>query len=195
MWLSGYVEVLQGFDAAHCPNPIPGGYRWAMVYAGGSSATHAWTQAELDRVKHLPRLPVWVPTPGDEDPVSVADEFLAWLAGHKVPPISAAPHRPVHVMWDMETGQEPDAAWLNRAADRMAAHGYWNLVYGSISTLFAQPVRAGYIVANPTGQPHMYAHPGARGTQWADNVKIPGGLIDQDVLDRDTVGQLWMPAS
>lgn len=193
MWLSGYVEVDPGFDAAHCPDPVPSGYKWAMVYAGGSSATHAWDEAELHRVNQLPRLPVWVPTPGRDDPLKAADAFLAWLTAHHVPPISAAPHRPVHVMWDMETGKEPDAAWLNKAADRVAAHGYWNLVYGSISTLFGQPARSGYIVANPTNQPHMYPHAGARGTQWAEDVKVPGGLIDQDVLDRFLVGQLWMP--
>lgn len=194
MQVQGYVEVVEAFDAAHCPDPVPDGYRACMVYAGGSSATHAWTQAELDRAAHLPRLPVWVPTPGHEDPHAVADQLLAWLAGHKVPQLADQCGHHTFVMWDMETGKEPDAAWLNRAADRVAAHGYRNLVYGSISTLFGQPARSGYIVANPTGRPHFYQHPEVEGTQYAWNVKVPGGTIDQDLFSVRVLRQLWQPA-
>lgn len=193
MWTQGYVEVLPVFDAEHCPDPLPADFRACLVYAGGSSAAHAWDQAELDRVAHLPRLPVWVPTPGHDAPLAAADQFLAWLAAHNVPSTGQNGGQPVHVMWDMETGQEPDAHWLNRAADRLAEHGYWNLVYGSTSTLFGQPARDGYIVANPTGAPHMFAHPQVKGTQYAFNVKTAGGAIDESLFTVELVHQLWMP--
>src|SRR5215470_12120305 len=96
VWVPGFVECLAMFDAAHCPDPVPTGYDVAAVYAGGSSATHAWSQAELDRVAHLLRLPVWVPTPGHENPEHVAGEFVVWLREHGVPNSQEAGH-PVHV--------------------------------------------------------------------------------------------------
>src|SRR5215472_7517315 len=153
-WVPGLVPVVKGFDAAHCPDPVPAGYEWCMVYAGGTSATHAWEQAELALVRHLPRLPVWVPTPGSDDPVNAAQLFVAWLKAHNVPPVRGGEH--TRVMWDMETGREPDPEWLKKAASVLALAGYFNLVYGSIDTLFGQPARSGYVVANPTNVLHMY---------------------------------------
>ena len=192
MWVQGYVEVELGFDAEFCPDPVPAGYRWCMVYAGGTSATRAWDDAELARVAHLPRLPVWVPTPGSDDPVAAGEAFVDWLTAHKVPSIKAS-GRPCHVLTDLETGTEPDPKWVNVFADQLANAGYWNLEYGSISTILAQPVRSGYVVANPTGMPHLYPHAGVVGTQFAFDVRVPGGLIDQDVLDVFKARQLWMP--
>ena len=193
MWTEGYVEVLPVFDAEHCPDPLPADFRACLVYAGGTSAAHAWDQAELDRVAHLPRLPVWVPTPGHDAPLQAADDFIHWLNQHNVPSRNAGSGQPVHVLWDMETGQEPDAHWLNRAADRLAEHGWFNLVYGSTSTLFGQPARDGYIVANPTGAPHMFMHPQVKGTQYAFDVQTAGGKIDESLFAVELVNQLWMP--
>jgi len=192
-WTPGYVQVAPGFDAAHCPDPVPAGYEWCMVYAGGSSATHAWDAAELALVAKLPRLPVWVPTPGTDDPVTAGNAFLRWLTVHNVPKTNARSDH-TRVMWDMETGQEPDPAWLNKAAGVTAAAGYRNLVYGSISTLFGQPARSGYVVANPTGVLHLYQHPNVVATQYAFDVKTPGGEIDQDVAVVDLVRQMWQPS-
>jgi len=185
-WTPGYVEVEHGFDAEFCPDPVPSGYQWCMVYAGGSSAAHPWDSAELARVAHLPRLPVWVPTPGTDNPVTAAAELMAWLRGHKVP-------AGTHVMWDMETGQEPDPQWLGKAADAVRKAGWLNLIYGSVSSIFGQPRRDGYVVANPTGQPHMYAAANVRATQYSFNVTEPGGQIDQDLMAVDLVRQLWKP--
>lgn len=194
VWTPAYVQVASMFDAETCPDPVPDHYDACMVYAGGSSAAHAWSEAELARVAHLPRLPVWVPTPGHEGALAAADAFLAWLTEHGVPGRAHAQDRPVHVMWDMETGKEPDAAWLDKAADHLAKHGYWNLVYGSTSTLFGQPARDGYVVANPTGQPHMFQRAHVRATQYAFDVHVPGGIIDQTLITRELVNQLWTPA-
>lgn len=193
MWVPGEVEVQLVFDAETCPDPIPPGYVGCMVYAGGSSAAHAWEQAELDRVAHMPRLPVWVPTPGRDDPAAAAAELLAWLKGHGVEPVNPRNGQRVHVMWDMETGKEPDAAWLDQAASHVAAGGYWNWVYGSISTLFGQPARDGYVVANPTGQIHMYLHPQAVATQFQFEVAVSGGTIDRSAFTRAALGSFWLP--
>lgn len=193
MWTPAFVEVVSAFDAAYCPDPVPPGYGACLVYAGGSSATHAWDDAELARVAHLPRLPTWVPTPGHEGPLAAAEALLAWLAAHKVPPVDPRTGQHTHVLWDMETGKEPDAPWLNAAADRVAKDGYWNLVYGSLSTLFGQPSRDGYCVANPTGQPHMFMRPHVKMTQYAFDVAVPGGTIDQSLITAELARQLWLP--
>lgn len=194
MWLEGFVEVQTGFDAEHCPVPVPAGFAWCMVYAGGSSAAHAWSPAELAAVAHLPRLPVWVPTPGSETPLAAAAGFREWLAAHGVP-------TPVHVMWDMEAGRQAgdDPHWLNQAADDLAQHGALNLVYGATGTLFdvtrPMPRRDGYVVADPTGVPHLYPRAGVRATQFAFDVRERGGLIDETAMERDLVRGLWQPQS
>lgn len=195
MWLPGMIDVVAAFDARTCPDPVPPGYAACMAYAGGSSASHAWDDAELGRVAHLPVLPTWVPTPGHEDPLEVANQFLTWLGDHQVPPVNESTGEHVHVLWDMETGQEPDAAWLTKAADRLSAHGYFNLVYGSTSTLFSQPARDGYIVAQPSGVPHLTLRPRVRGTQYEWNVDVPGGVIDRNVWDRQLLRGLWLRAA
>lgn len=193
-WLEAMVAVATMFDAEFCPDPIPVGYQAALVYAGGSSAAHPWEPSELALVAHLPRLPTWVPTPGQDDPVAAAEAFLTWLADHGVPAVR--PGTDVHqlVMWDMETGQDTNARWLKQAADRMAKEGYFNLVYGSISTLFQLPPRSGYMVANPTNEAHMYLRPDVAGTQWTFNKPTTGGKIDIWALLREIVHQFWQPA-
>lgn len=190
MWLVGMVNTSGMFDAEHCPDPIPTGYAAAMVYAGGSSAAHAWDAAERQRVRHLHNLPVWVPTPALDDPVADAQEFLAWLSSEGYPPIVDATGEHQAVMWDMETAGQADARWLNRACDEMAKAGYWNWPYGSAGTLFGLPARDGYVVAHFTGAPHMFLHPDARATQYAAEVATPGGPIDQSAIVNDALRQL-----
>lgn len=194
MWLPGYVDCTEGADAEFCPDPLPADAAWWMVYAGGSSAGHAWDAQELARVAHLPRLPVWVPTPGSEDPVRVADEFLTWLHDHSVPLLDPATGERLRVMWDMERGKTPDPVWLNKAADHLHAAGVRSLVYGSVDTLFRQPPRAGYCVANPTGSVHMYPRPEVVLTQWIFDVVTPGGTIDRSAATTQLVRQMWQPA-
>ncbi len=200
LWLRGYVEVSKAFDAENCPNPVPAGFDACMVYAGGSSAAHAWSEQELALVAHMPRLPVWVPTPGSDNPATAAADFAAWLKAHNVPAINRKGEH-LRVMWDMETGKEPDPQWLNQAADHLLKlAGVRNLVYGSVSTLFGQPQRAGYVVANfpqppAVGQPHLYQRPGVVATQYSAGVPVSGGVIDEDVFTTQLVQQLWLPAA
>lgn len=190
-WVEGMVEVVDGWDSETCPGQLPEGYQMAFIYAGGSSAAHAWTDEEIDRVKHLPLLPIWVPTPGTDSPVEAAQEFIAWLKDHKVPAIVPTSGQHQHVMWDMETGKEPDAKWLREAADEMQAASFWNLVYGSTSTLFGQPERDGYMVANPTNEPHLFLRPGVRATQWGFNQPSGESKIDTWLLAKDLLGCCW----
>jgi hypothetical protein len=188
--------LAHGFDAAYCPDPIPAGYTWCMVYAGGSSAARpdGWTTAELARVEHLPRLPVWVPTPGSDNPRQAAIMFRQWLGDHGVPAAQENGGEHVRVMWDLETGTEPDPRWVTIAADYLLQAGYFNLIYGSPSWLFGQPRRAGYMVADPDGIPLLYPHAGVVGTQYAWNVATPGGPIDANVLLAGVRQRLWQPA-
>jgi len=191
-WVPGQVHCVQSFDAEHCPDPAPTGYEGALVYAGGSSAAHAWTDKEIARAAAVVKwlLPVWVPTPGTDDPVKVGKEFVAWLTAHKVPTSTVAEH-PVHLVWDLETGKEPDAAWADQACRVTTNAGWYNLIYGSLNVIFHQPVRDGYFVANPTGQPHMYDHRDVKATQYAFDVKVPGGVIDQSLVSVELANQMW----
>lgn len=193
-WLEAMIDTASMFDAEFCPDPIPAGYDAALVYAGGSSAAHPWEPAELALVAHLPRLPTWVPTAGTDDPQAAAEAFLAWLSDHGVPAVNPVTGAHQLVMWDAETGQDMNHRWFKQACDHMSSAGYFNLVYGSISTLFALPARSGYMVANPTGAPHMYLRPEVAGTQYTFNKPTQGGKIDQWALVREIVHQFWQPA-
>lgn len=180
------ADVL-GFDGAFCPDPVPadiGGVPvgWCEFYMGGSSAFRpdGWDDAEMERVEHLPKLPVWVPTPGRENPRQSALGCVDALRRYGVP-AHAAPYRAV--LWDLETGTEPDAPWLATARAYLLAAGYDSLVYGSASWIFGYPPYSGYLVADPTGRPHMYVHPGVAGTQYEWGVNVTGGQVDLDLLD------------
>jgi len=197
LWVPGYVECEPGFDAEFCPDPVPSGYSWCMVYAGGSSAAHVWTAAELARVAHLPRLPVLVPTPGVDVPETAAAEFLDWLQAEQVSPGNQFGVRQL-VLWDLETGKAggDDPGWYKTAANLLAARGYDNASYGSVDTLFGAqplPIRSGFVVADWTGTPHLYQAAGVLGTQYATDVETSGGAIDISVLSSAAMGQLWRP--
>jgi len=176
------MSTVNGWDAAYCPDPIPEGYTYAKVYIGGSSAYRVWTAAERARVSSMRVMPIWVPTPGTDNPRQVAIQAADVLKSIGVP----AFERPFRaLMWDLETGREPDPGWLTTAANTMASLGYDNLIYGSVdgSGLFSYPQRLGYVVPDPTGEPHMYNHAGVVETQYAQNVSVPGGQVDLDMLD------------
>lgn len=186
-------EYAYMFDAAFCPQPIPPGFAACQIYAGGSSAERpsGWSSHELRLVRHLPKLIVWVPTPGLDNPRQAAGDFLRWLESHQVKPITPSGDH-IRLMCDAETGKEPDPGFVNTFADYLAAAGYWNLVYGSASWLFGQPKRSGYCVADPTGEPHMYDHAGVVLTQYAWNIQTPGGKIDADLFDKGILEKLWI---
>lgn len=193
-WLVGYVDTVEMFDAERCPDPVPAGYPACLVYAGGTAAAHAWDEAERARVAHLHNLPTWVPNPAVDDPTAAAEAFVVWLIDNAYTPVVDGTDEHQAVLWDMETAGHADARWLDKACDHLAAAGYWNLVYGSTSTLFGLPERDGYVVADPTGAPHMYLHPAARATQHTWNVHVAGGTIDESAAAKDLLRQLRQPA-
>lgn len=189
-----------GWDAAYCPDPAPDqddGYDWCQVYIGGSSATRqdGWSAAEVARVPTLRKLPVWVPTPGFDNPRQSALACLDALRRYRV---RAWAHPWQWVMWDMETGVLPDPAWFKVAHSVMVAAGYGTISYGSPSWVFDEPNYSGMIVAQPDGSPDLAQlraqHPGALivGKQFRWGVNVPGGRIDQDILDAAALPHLGL---
>jgi hypothetical protein len=185
-----------GWDAAFCPDPAPteiNGRRmsYAGFYLGGSSAFHVWSDAERRRLDaaHLKAMPIWVPTPGSDNPRQVALAAASAMQSVGIPN-HATPWRVL--MWDLETGTEPDPPWLNIAADTLASRGYGSLVYGSPggSGLFSYAPRSGYVVASFDGQPSLYNHPNVVGKQYAANVAVPGGEVDLDVVASSLLAHL-----
>jgi hypothetical protein len=172
------MEFLSGFDAAYCPNPVPTPAEYEVVsfYIGGSSAYHVWTAGERALIKGRITLPIWVPSPNFDNPTQAAKGVAATMHALGIPS-GATPYRAV--MWDMETSENSE--WMTLAADKLASLGYDSLVYGSEGSVFELPARSGYIVANPTGEPHMFDYPGVVGTQYAWGVQVTGGQVDADL--------------
>lgn len=198
-----------GFDAARCPDPVPvtvGGQqvRWCEVYIGGSSAFHVWDAAERARVDHLPKLPVWVPTPGLDNPGQSARGCLDALRALGVPPY-AKPYRAVMV--DLETGSaDParglaDPGWLAAFRARILAAGYDTMPYASANVIFRYPAYTGRVMACWDGSTAFECN-GERlaGTivakQYVAEVHVPGGFVDLDVMTSAILPHLglWKPA-
>jgi hypothetical protein len=189
-------QVVNGWDAAFCPDPVPTQINdrhisFAGFYLGGSSAFHVWSDQDRRRLaaSRLRALPIWVPTPGSDNPRQVALAAAAAMGAVGIPN-HATPWRVL--MWDLETGVEPDPLWLNVAADTLASRGYGSLVYGSpgSSGLFSYAARTGYVVALYDGSPTLYSHPGAVGKQYQANVTVPGGEVDLDVMEATIMAHL-----
>jgi len=193
---SSAAPLVNGWDAAYCPDPVPttiNGRRmsYAGFYLGGSSAFRTWPDGERRRLaaSRLRAMPIWVPTPGSENPRQVALQAIAALKAAGIPP-HASPFRAL--MWDLETGVEPASQWMTVAANTLAYYGYDNLLYGSPdgSHIFSEPARLGYIVAFYDGRPSLYPHPGAVGKQYQANVSVPGGQVDLNVLESSILAHL-----
>jgi hypothetical protein len=188
--------LANGWDAAFCPDPVPteiNGRRMSYggFYLGGSSAFHVWSDAERRRLNasRLKCMPIWVPTPGTDNPRQVALAAAAAMGSVGIPN-HATPWRVL--LWDLETGTEPDPPWLNIAADTLASRGYGSLVYGSPggSGLFSYAPRSGYLVASFDGTPSLYQHPNVVGKQYQANVTVTGGEVDLDVVTPSVLDHL-----
>ena len=188
--------LVNGWDAAYCPDPVPtniNGRRmsYAGFYLGGSSAFRAWADDERRRLaaSRLRAMPIWVPTPGSDNPRQVALQAAAALKAVGIP-AHATPFRAL--MWDLETGVEPAPQFVTVAANTLASQGYDSLLYGSPggSQIFSEPPRLGYIVAFYDGVPSLYPHPGVVGKQYQANVSVPGGQVDLNVLESSILAHL-----
>lgn len=189
-----------GWDAAFCPDPPPiminaVKQSYAGFYIGGSSAFHVWTGDERLRLDEagetdgLLVMPIWVPTPGHENPRQAGLEAASVMAELGFPAY-AKPWRVL--MWDFETGIEPDPPWQKIACDTLASRGYGSLIYGSVdgSGLFSYQPRSGYMVARYDGRAQLYPHADTVGKQYQAGVAVPGGTVDLNVVDAAVLAHL-----
>jgi hypothetical protein len=160
------MNYLNGSDASDPNGALPG--QVVMGYAGGWTP-HVWTLDQWAAQVAEFFIPIWV-AHADEHPLEAADEFLHWLGRFDVPAGSA-------YCLDAEASTNVSAEWVRQFADVTAPHHFGCHPYASASTIFDLPPRAGYIVADWTGERHMYEHPFVKGTQWAD-----AGTLDRDVF-------------
>ena len=134
---------------------------------------------------------MWVPTPGVDNPRQSALSCIRACQAYGVP-AHATPWRTV--LWDLETGTEPDPPWFAAARTVMEAHGYASMSYGSSGWAFGEPNYLGLIIALPgtsfTLDQVRSAHVGhlIAGIQDRFGVQVPGGVIDTDQLDA-----AWLP--
>ncbi len=171
------------WDAAFIPDVLPPGFDAAAFYLGGSSAFHTWSRDDVSKLKHLKRLPIWVPTLATDHPRTTAYQVRDACYVLGIPPSRN------RVMIDVEA--RFDAQWVDAYANHLYPFGYETVVYGSIDTLFLNPERKGYFVADPTGLEHLYNHEGVVGTQYAINVEVTGGTVDLDVITDELFDHLW----
>lgn len=157
---------------------FPAGLRgWAGAVGGYLNAPRAfnpWTAAEWAWFLGNRKLPIWVGGLAGEDDAFACLRQLFDLAV----PVGA------YVAADMET--RVDETYLTRFGAVLHWFGYRVLVYGSTGTLFENPPLDGYWVADPTGQPHLYAHADVPATQYLD-----AGAYDASLVDAAVADQFW----
>lgn len=165
---------LDGRDAAF-PANLHGWAGTVFGYYGGPLAFNVWDQSAWRAFGSF-KVPIWV---GGYGGTPEGEQAVAALHSLEVP-------AGCETMLDMET--RVDRTYVANFGKALQAAGYRVLVYGSTSTVFKNPQLNGYAVADPTGVPHMYPHPGVRMTQYAF-----GQLFDQDVIKHWIAadGHLW----
>lgn len=167
------------WDAGNPPGTGPGGTEGNMIYAVGANAEHIWTDQEIEHHKGRYRLPVAV-YGREQNGARDAEAMNAWLDKHGAPSHCA-------VLLDMETSV--DAPYVHDF-DAALENPLW--LYGSISTVFANPPVDGWFVANPTGHLHLYAHPDVAGTQYAwAQLDQTAGPWDLSLIAPAYVNLLW----
>lgn len=166
------------YDAEFPPDSPPD-TDGVLVYAGGA-ASHAWTDAEINAQGNRGRLPAWVYERG-RNGTDDGEAFDKWLANHGVPKSSA-------VMLDLEAAI--DRPYVEDFHEELP--DYTVLLYGSLSTLFANPETDGWFPADWTGHPHLFAHRLVLGTQYAAaQLRQTAGPWDMDLISPAV--RLWQP--
>lgn len=163
------------WDASSPPATAPGGYDAAAGYIGGNTP-HVWTVPEWKRLGGLPKLPIWVRS----NPAGHTGHDDGFAALEQLYTIGCP--RGSTIALDLETAIAQ--AYVISFNQVMTWAGFYVWVYGSRSTVFGNPACAGYWVADYTGQAHMVIGPAVRATQYAAEVIVPGGRVDQSVVRR-----------
>lgn len=163
----------------------PGVQAFAFYLGKPGQTPHVWTDAQLERQVLRYALPVWVPNLADLSPSAGAfdgQDAAAALHALGVP-------RGVAIRVDMET--EVGVTYLRQFRSQVNLAGYWFGAYGSASTVFGNPPGgAGYWVADWTGDPHQYDHPGVSATQYASAGQA-GTPWDLSELAPHALHHLW----
>jgi hypothetical protein len=161
------------FDCAYLPDEVPGGFDAAAFYFGGD-ALHVWPKADVDRVAHLHRLPIWVRSNPVDRAQGVQDGHNALAALHA---LGVPAHHGIAVALDLETATCPD--YVDGFNSVMEWAGFGTMPYGSLDSIFGNPVCAGYWTADPNGVPHITDHPHVPATQYLWNKQEPGGKVNE----------------
>lgn len=167
------MQTVLGRDAAFANNIGQDFSGVICGYLGGPNAFHAWSAGDWRQFPKNPKLPIWV---GGGAGISEAAQALTML--HI---IGAQPAKVM--MLDMET--RVDTAYVEAFGGFMQWAGYRVWVYGSKDTVFSNPQLNGYAVADPTGEAHMFNHPGVRLTQYSFGDKFDADNIRQWVVAQD----------
>lgn len=176
-----YLTLAKMADAAFAQDITPG-FEIAAGYYGGPGAFHVWSPSDWARFPGY-RLPIWVPSTGNKSGKVDGQEAVDALKRLRVPPGS-------FTVVDMEgmidrTYVENFGAVLHEAAYRC-----W--VYGSRSTLFANPSLNGYWVADygvSTAVGRLLLEtPHVRAWQYEANI-APG--FDASLVKEWTEGGMW----
>ena len=128
------------FDAAYPPASVPGGSTTALIYAGGDTPNPISAPATVPVYAGISYwLPAWVRSdPRSASAATDAAALLEWLKRNSAPSGCS-------VVLDLETAVT--ASYVTTFAAALAPHPV--LLYGSRSTLFGNPQRAGYFLAWP----------------------------------------------
>lgn len=163
-------------DAAFAAN-IPPGFDIVGGYYGGPQAFRVWPRAEWGQFPGY-KLPIWV---GGQDGPGEGRAAVAELDLLGVPAGSIT-------ALDMETRR--DAEYVNHFSDVLAQADFRVWVYGSEATVYGNPPRNGWWVADYTSdlvlvdQLLQVAH--VRAVQYN-----PAGPYDVSLVKKWTEGEMW----
>ena len=161
-------------DSAFASN-IPTSWKGAVAgYVAGGDPFHVWTKAEWARFPRNRKLPIFVQSnPQRANPTNDAIQCIKDLANLGVT-------KGCIVALDLETGI--DRGYVAQFGHVLNTCSFKVWPYGSVSSLFANPVLDGWWVADYKGiGPFMENHPNVRATQYADP-PASGGQWDSSTV-------------
>lgn len=152
-----HYRVAKFIDSIEPLNPPPG-YSAYAGYIGGDTP-HVLSDQQWDDLGAVRKIPIFVRSQivGRQGGIEDAFNALRQLYHLRVPKQSI-------VIYDRETNSDADAT--QGFGDVMHWADYFAMPYGSKDNIFAHPALDGIWIADPTGVPHMFNHPGVNATQY-----------------------------